>query len=48
MLYVRSNEYPKSHYKNVITIVIISFLCLLGFTSGFLTIYDMIKSAKKI
>jgi hypothetical protein len=42
MLYIKSNDYPISHYKNVLTIIIVGFLCLLGFTSGFLTIYGMI------
>ncbi len=43
MLYVKSNEYPITHYKNVLTIIIVSILCLIGFTSGVLTIKDMIS-----
>ena len=43
LLYVKSNDYPIRHPKNVATIIIVSLLCLIGFTSGIITIRDMIN-----
>ena len=38
LIYIKGNDYPKSHYKNIITIIFICFIVILGFTSGFFTI----------
>lgn len=46
MIYIKSNDYPLSHWKNVTTIALVSFLSLLGFTSGVVTIVGMVNKAQ--
>lgn len=40
LLYIKANEAPLSNYKNVITIVLVSLLSLIGFTSGIMIIVE--------
>ncbi len=40
LLYVKNSDMPLTHYKNIFTIIIITFLCLIGFTAGIMTILD--------
>ena len=48
LMYVRGNDYPRYHYINIITIVIVGILSLVGFTSGIFTIMGIIeKNSKK-
>ena len=44
MIYVKENDYPVTHYKNIITIIFISVILLLGITSGVFTIRGIIKN----
>ena len=44
MIYVKGNDYPITHYKNIITIIFISFILLIGMTSGFFTIKGIIEN----
>jgi len=43
LIYIKANKLPLSHSKNVVTIIIISILTAIGFSSGILTIIGMIK-----
>lgn len=43
MIYIKGNNYPITHYKNIITIIFISLILLLGITSGFFTIKGIIE-----
>ena len=43
MIYIKGNDYPITHYKNIITIIFISLILLLGITSGFFTIKGIIE-----
>lgn len=36
-IYVKSNSYEISHYKNISSIVLCSFLTIMGFTAGILS-----------
>ncbi len=40
LLYVKNNDLPITHYKNIFTIILITILCLIGFTAGTMTILD--------
>ena len=40
LLYIKNNELPLSHYKNIGTIILVTILCLIGFTAGIMTILD--------
>jgi amino acid permease len=40
LLYLKNNDMPLSHPKNIITIIIIFTLCTIGFTAGIMTILD--------
>jgi hypothetical protein len=42
ILYIKNNDYPLSHPKNIATIIIITILCIIGFTAGIITIVDPI------
>ena len=44
MIYVKENDYPVTHYKNIITIIFISVILLLGITSGVFTVRKIIKN----
>lgn len=39
-LYVKNSEYPITHYKNMVTIILVVVLCIIGFTAGILTVMD--------
>ena len=43
IIYIKGNDYPLIHYKNIITIIIISLILILGLTSGFITIKEIIN-----
>ena len=43
IIYVKGNDYPVTHYKNIITIIFISIILLLGMASGFFTIKGIIE-----
>jgi len=43
LLYVKSNDYDRYHWKNVLTIVLMVFLCAIGIMAGVMTIIDMIN-----
>ncbi len=38
MFYVKSNEYKLSHWKNVVTVIIVSLLSCIGFIASGITI----------
>ena len=44
IVYIKGNDHPIKHYKNIIAIIFISFILLLGLTSGFFTIKGIINS----
>jgi hypothetical protein len=43
ILYVKTNEYSIKHWKNVASIILISILTIIGFTSGIVTIVGIIN-----
>jgi len=43
LIYIKSNNLPLSHIKNVTTIVLITLLTAIGFSSGIITIKGMIE-----
>ena len=43
MIYVKGNDYPLTHYKNIATIIFISFILLIGIVSGIFTIKGIIE-----
>jgi membrane protein DedA with SNARE-associated domain len=47
LLYVKNSDHPITHKKNIMTIVIISVLCLIGYTAGIITIRDIISPNNK-
>jgi len=47
ILYIKTNEYSIKHWKNIGSIILISVLTLIGFTSGVITIKDIISPHKK-
>ena len=42
IVYINGNDYSIKNYKNIIVIIFISFILLLGLTSGFFTIKGII------
>ena len=46
LIYIQSNEYSKFHYKNILTLVFVSLIVILGFTSGLFTINGIINKYK--
>jgi hypothetical protein len=40
LLYIKNNDLPVTHYKNLFTLILITILCLIGFTAGIMTILD--------
>jgi amino acid permease len=44
IVYIKGNDHPLKHYKNIITIIFISFILLLGLFSGFFTIKGIINN----
>ena len=38
LVYIKGNDYPIKHYKNILTLIFISLILILGLTSGFFTI----------
>lgn len=43
MLYIKNNDYPLTHYKNVLSIIAISVLSFIGFTAGVISIIKIVK-----
>ena len=43
MIYIKGNDYPLTHYKNILTIIFISIILIIGITSGIFTIKGIIK-----
>ena len=43
IVYIKGNDHPLFHYKNILTIIFISIILLLGLTSGFFTIKGIIN-----
>jgi hypothetical protein len=48
LLYVKNSDYPITHHKNILTIIIVLVLCVIGFTAGIITIWDIISPINKI
>ena len=42
LVYIKGNDYPIKHYKNIFTIIFIAFTLILGLISGFFTIKGII------
>ena len=40
ILYIKNNDLPVTHYKNIFTLILITILCLIGFTAVIMTILD--------
>ena len=47
LLYIKGNDYPKSHYKNICTTILLCILCPIGLASGIFTIQGIIEKTKK-
>ena len=43
MIYIKGNDYPLNHYKNILTIIFISLIHFIGITSGIFTIKGIIE-----
>ena len=43
MIYIKGNDYPLNHYKNILTIIFISLILFIGITSGIFTIKGIIE-----
>jgi amino acid permease len=43
LLYVKNNNLPATHWKNIGTLILITILCLIGYTAGIMTIVDAVK-----
>lgn len=43
-LYIKCNEYPISHWKNVVTIIFSSILCTIGVIAGIMSLITIITS----
>jgi amino acid permease len=40
LLYVKNNDYPIYHWKNIATIIIVGTLTIIGYVAGIMTILD--------
>ena len=47
LLYIKGNKYPKTHYKNIITTILLCILCPIGLSSGIFTIQGIVNKTKK-
>jgi amino acid permease len=45
LLYLKSNDYPKTHWKNITTIILISLFSVICLISAIFTIKDIIDKA---
>ena len=43
MIYIKGNDYPLIHYKNILTIIFISLIFIIGILSGIFTIKGIIE-----
>lgn len=43
-IYIKCNEYKISHWKNVITIIISTILCIIGVVAGIMSLITIITS----
>jgi hypothetical protein len=41
IVYIKNNDYPLKSFKNISTIILVTLLCLIGFTAGTLTLTGM-------
>jgi hypothetical protein len=42
LVWIKSNEFPLTHYKNISVIIFIGLITIIGFISGIITIIGMI------
>jgi len=38
LIYIKNNDYPITHYKNILSILLVSILSIIGFTAGVISI----------
>ena len=43
LLYIKNNEYKLSHWKNILYIIFVIFLCSVGWTAGMETVLGLFK-----
>ena len=43
LVYIKGNDYPLTHYKNIITVIFITLILALGLLSGFFTIKGIVS-----
>jgi len=43
LIYIKNNDYPIYHWKNIFSIIIVILLSGIGYTSGILSIMKVIK-----
>lgn len=46
MIYIKGNGLPLSHWRNISTIILVTFLSGIGFTSGVFTIMGIIDKLR--
>ncbi len=47
LIYLKSNDYPRYHWKNVTTFILMIFLCLIGLMAGVMSIIDIINGEEE-
>jgi hypothetical protein len=45
LIYVKSNDYPIYHWKNLTSIILVIFLCGIGYTAGVISILNVINKS---
>lgn len=43
MIYIKSNDYPIYHWKNVVTIILAILMATIGFSTGIITLINIIN-----
>ncbi len=43
MMYVKGNDYPLTHYNNLITIILNTIITIIGLVGGVVTLIDIFK-----
>lgn len=46
LIYIKANNYPLYHWKNISTIILITICGGIGFSSGIITLVDIIHGRK--
>jgi hypothetical protein len=46
LIYVKSNDFPIYHWKNVLSIILVICLCGIGYTAGIMSIMKVINKSK--